>query len=103
MHTMANSLITIAFYPRLDPCAWMRCLSSINLHTPGRLALHRPSLPRVDLRNRYCVRPERHGYFHDKRAQQFSKTPWQQIAAQRFVDRREADATEAVASRDARD
>lgn len=77
----------------------MRCLSSINLHTPGKLGLRRQSL----LRDRYCVWPERHVYFRDKRPQQLSKTLSRLIAAQRFVKRRMGAATEAVASRDVRD
>lgn len=81
-------------------CAWMRCLSSINLHTPGKLALHRQSLPRVDHRNHYGVRPERHGCFRYKRAQQLSKMLSRPTAAQRFVERRKRAATEAVASRE---
>ena len=62
----------------------------------GKVALHSQSLPRV----RYCVRPERHGPFRYKRAQQLSKTLRQLIAAQRFVERCERAATEAVASRE---
>lgn len=75
---------------------------SISTPTPGKLALRCQSLPRVDLRNRYCVRPDRHGYSCYKRAQQFSKTLFSQlIAMQGLVRWRKTCATEAGASREA--